>query len=76
MMDTASNTLAPMDPERKLELIALLARDETWKAVILIGNELLDTYYPASMFNDASSSHGAAYIVALRDILARLRTAT
>lgn len=49
-----------MDPERRLELIAMLAaeRPAAWDAVILIGCELLDAYYPAKVFT--------GYVVALR----------
>ena len=31
-----------MDPEDRLELIALLAKDETWDAVVKIGRTLLE----------------------------------
>jgi hypothetical protein len=33
-----------MDPEQRLELIALLAKDEAWNAVVLIGRAVLDHY--------------------------------
>ena len=61
-----------MDPERRLELIALLARDEAWEAVVMIGQELLDTYYPAKIFTGASGDSGPAYVVALREALSRI----
>lgn len=60
-----------MDPERRLELIALLAQDRAWDAVILIGRELLDTYYPADIFTGESGDSGPQYIVALREALKR-----
>lgn len=62
-----------MDPERRLELIAMLAAEspEAWDAIILIGRELLDTYYPARVFTGESGDSGPAYVVALREALAR-----
>lgn len=62
-----------MDPERRLELIAMLAAEspETWDAIILIGRELLDTYYPARVFTGEGGDSGPAYVVALREALAR-----
>lgn len=61
-----------MDPDRRLELIALLARDRAWDAVVLIGRELLDTYYPATVFTGVSGDSGPQYVVALRDALSRI----
>lgn len=61
-----------MDPERRLELIGLLAQDSAWDAVVLIGRELLDTYYPATVFTGASGDTGPEYIVALRNALAKI----
>lgn len=60
-----------MDPERRLELITMLAKDEAWDAVILIGTELLDTYYPAKVFTGESGDSGPQYVVALREALKR-----
>ena len=60
-----------MDPERRLELIAMLAKDEAWNAVILIGIELLDAYYPARLFTGKSGDSGPSYVVALRNALKR-----
>lgn len=60
-----------MDPERRLELIALLAQDRAWDAVILIGRELLDAYYPADIFTGVSGDSGPQYVVALRAALER-----
>jgi hypothetical protein len=60
-----------MDPERRLELIAMLAKDEVWDAVILIGTELLDAYYPAQVFTGESGDSGPQYVVALREALKR-----
>lgn len=61
-----------MDPERRLELIAMLARDEAWHVIKLIGTELLDTYYPARVFTGSSGDPGPEYVRALRNALARL----
>ena len=61
-----------MDPERRLELIAMLARDEAWDAIRLVGQELLDRYYPADIFNGSSGDSGPEYVVALRNALARV----
>ena len=60
-----------MDPERRLELIAMLAQDRAWDAVILIGTELLDVYYPAKVFTGESGDSGPLYVVALRNALKR-----
>lgn len=62
-----------MDPERRLELIALLAQDQAWDAVVLIGRELLDTYYPADVFDGSSGDPGPVYVAALRNALNRLK---
>ena len=61
-----------MDPEKRLELIALLAQDQAWDAVVLVGQALLDEYYPASIFTGVSGDSGPAYVVALRNALARV----
>lgn len=61
-----------MDQDRRLELIALLAQDKSWDAVVLIGTELLDAYYPADIFTGISGDLGPAYVVALRDALAAI----
>jgi hypothetical protein len=61
-----------MTPEDRLELIALLARDEAWNAVVKVGRTLLDEYYPADIFDGSSGDAGALYIVALRNALAAL----
>lgn len=61
-----------MDPEKRLELIGMLARDEAWDAVVLIGRELLTTYYPRKIFTGQSGDSGPEYVVALRNALARI----
>ena len=61
-----------MDPDRRLELIALLAKDKAWDAVVLIGRELLDAYYPSDIFTGVSGNSGPKYVVALRDALKHL----
>jgi len=61
-----------MDPERRLELIGLLAEDHAWDAVVLIGRALLDAYYPECIFTGVSGDPGPEYIVALREALARI----
>ena len=58
-----------MDPEARLELIAMLAKDEAWDAVIMIGRVLLDHYYPAQVFTGESGDSGPLYVVALRNAL-------
>jgi hypothetical protein len=58
-----------MDPEERLELIALLARDEAWGAVVKIGEAILRQYYPEDIFTGGSGDTGPAYIVALRNAL-------
>jgi hypothetical protein len=62
-----------VDPERRLELIALLAEDKAWQAVVLIGQELLDNYYPANVFTGTSGDSGPQYVVALREALSRVK---
>jgi len=61
-----------VDPEDRLELIALLAKDETWDAVVKIGRTLLDRYYPADIITGVSGDPGPLYIVALRNALANV----
>jgi len=63
-----------MDPEDRLHLIVLLAQDESWEAVVKVGQMLLDHYYPASVFDGSSSDSGPEYVVALRKALERLKT--
>lgn len=64
-----------MDPEDRLELIAMLARDKDWDAVVKIGRALLDHYYPADIFTGVSGDSGPQYVVALREALARIDAA-
>lgn len=64
-----------MDPEDRLELIAMLARDEAWDAVVKIGRALLDHYYPTDIFTGVSGDSGPQYVVALREALARIDAA-
>jgi hypothetical protein len=63
-----------MAAERRLQLIAMLAGDsagpQAWDAVVLIGRELLDAYYPADVFTGTSGESGPRYVVALRELLA------
>lgn len=61
-----------MDPERRLELIALLAEDKAWDAIVLIGRDLLETYYPGKVFDGSSGDSGPEYVVALRKALERV----
>ena len=61
-----------MDPEGRLELIALLASDKGWDAVVAIGRALLNQYYPADIFNGSSGDPGSEYVVALRKALERI----
>lgn len=61
-----------MDPEDRLELIALVAKDEAWEAVVKIGRVLLAHYYPATVFDGSSGDSGPEYVVALRNALARI----
>jgi hypothetical protein len=62
-----------MDPEERLELIALLAEGKAWKAVIVVGEALLDAYYPESVFTGESGDIGPRYVVNLREMLKELR---
>ena len=61
-----------MDHERRLELIALLARQHDWDAIVLIGRELLEAYWPGDIFTGTSGDAGPQYTVALRAALNRL----
>ena len=61
-----------MDPEERLELIALLAKDRAWDAVVLIGRALPDRYYPADIFDGSSGDPGPEYVAALRKALERI----
>ena len=58
-----------MDPEERLELIALLAKDKAWQAIVLIGQAILDHYYSEDIFDGSSGDSGPKYIVALREAL-------
>jgi hypothetical protein len=62
-----------MDPEDRLHLIALLAQDKAWDAVVAVGQTLLDHYYPASAFDGSSGDAGPEYVVALRKALERIK---
>jgi hypothetical protein len=64
-----------MDPEQRLELIALLAKDRAWEAVLLIGRALLEHYYPAAVFDGSSGDSGPQYVAALRRALDRIDAA-
>ena len=61
-----------MDPEERLALIAMLAQDEAWDAVVAVGRALLDHYYPATVFDGSSGDSGPEYVVALRNALKRI----
>lgn len=61
-----------MGPEERLELIALLAQDKAWDAVVAVGRALLDGYYPAHIFTGVSGDSGPEYVVALRNALRRI----
>ncbi len=61
-----------MDPEDRLELIALLAQDKAWDGVVAVGRALLDAYYPADIFTGVSGDPGPEYVVALRNALNRI----
>lgn len=61
-----------MDPEERLELIAMLASDRGWDAVVTVGRSLLDHYYPADIFDGSSGDSGPQYVVALREALRRI----
>lgn len=58
-----------MDPETRLELIAAVAQDRAWDAVVLVGRALLDEYYPADIVTGVSGDRGPKYVVALRAAL-------
>jgi len=62
-----------MDPETRLELISALASDKAWDAVVLVGQSLLDEYYPATVFDGSSGDSGPEYVVALRNALKRIK---
>lgn len=64
-----------MDAEERLELIAMLAKDEAWGAVVLIGQALLDEYYPEGVFTGESGDLGPRYVADLRALLKGLREA-
>ena len=61
-----------MDPEERLKLIAALAEDRAWDAVVTVGRALLDHYYPASVFDESSGDSGPENVVALRNALTRI----
>jgi hypothetical protein len=61
-----------MDPEQRLEFIAMIAQDKAWDAVVLVGRALLNHYYPADIFTGSSGDSGPEYVVALRNALARI----
>ena len=63
-----------MDAEARLELIALLAEDQGWNAVLAVGRALVDAYYPADIFTGESGDDGPKYIVALRSALDAMKT--
>jgi hypothetical protein len=63
-----------MDPEERLRLIALLAQDRAWDAIVEVGQALLDHYYPASVFDGSSEDAGPEFVVALRRALERLKS--
>ena len=60
-----------MYPEERLKLIELLAKDQTWDAIVLVGRVLLENY-PAMIFDGSSGDPGPAYVVALREALDRI----
>ena len=64
-----------MDLEERLELIALLAKDRAWDAVVLVGRALLDRYYPSDIFDGSSGDPAPEYVAALRKALARIDAA-
>lgn len=61
-----------MEPERRLELIALIAQGRAWDSIVAVGRELLDNYYPADIFTGESGDAGPEYVVALRNALAQV----
>jgi hypothetical protein len=60
-----------MDPEQRLELIAIVAQDRAWDAILAVGRAYLDLVYPADIFTGESGDSGPAYVVALREALKR-----
>jgi hypothetical protein len=62
-----------MDPEDRLHLIALVAQDKAWDAVVKVGQVILDCYYPPDVFTGASGDPGPEYIVCLREALNKIR---
>jgi hypothetical protein len=61
-----------MDPVQRLELIALIAEDRAWDAVVLVGQALLDHYYPADVLDGLSGDSGLEYVAALRRAIDRI----
>ena len=61
-----------MDPEQRLALIALLAQDRGWDAVVIVRRALLEQYYPADVFDGSSGDSGPQYVAALRQALERI----
>jgi hypothetical protein len=61
-----------MDSEERLKLIAFLAEDKAWDAVVLVGRSLLHHYYPARIFDGSSGDSGPEYVIALRKALERV----
>lgn len=61
------------DADDRLDLIALLATGEDWKAIVRIGQTILDYAYPEDIFNGSSGDPGPAYIVALRNALQNIQ---
>jgi hypothetical protein len=64
-----------VEPQERLQLIAMLATDDAWEAVIKVGETLLDHYYPKHVFTGESGDSGPLYIVALREAFEALREA-
>jgi hypothetical protein len=62
-----------MDAEERLELMALLANDKPWDALVVIGEALLDEYYPESVFTGESGDIGPQFVVNLRALLKALK---
>lgn len=60
-----------MEAEKRLGIIALLAEDQAWDAIVLIGRILLEDYYPGKI-NGSSSDGGPKYVVALRNAIAHM----
>lgn len=63
-----------MDAEERLDLIMLLANDKGWACVVAVGRAVLAHHYPADVFDGSSGNTGPAYIVALREALAKVTT--